>query len=258
MSTCRCGTTTRDNHYVCDNCLGDLARMLGEVPWVVEQLEITLTKARGVDYTALGGAPSSTKPLPVDPRALDASAALRSALVTWVRFCDEESIRHQSPKSGLPVDDLLAMSRWLLWRVDGLALNDLGGDAVSELTRAIGRCVMVIDRPAERKYAGPCECGRDLYAKPAAKTTKCQSCEREYDVEALVQWMRDGVMDRLVTAFEGSTLLGRFDLPTAQGTIDKWHERKRVIDHGRNPEGRFVYLMSDLIGLAAHGGRKSA
>ena len=45
---------------------------------------------------------------------------------------------------------------------------------------------------------------------------------------------------------------------TAQKTIDSWHDRKRVLDHGKNPDGRLLYLMSDLIALAAHGGRMSA
>lgn len=258
MSECQCGKPTRDNSYVCDDDLGELARALGEVPWTVEQLEVTLTKARGVDYTAIGGAAGSEVALPLDARALEASRALRHALVTWVRFCVEEDIRHQSPKSGLPADDLPAMSRWLLWRVDGLGLNDLGWDAVSEITRAVGRCRMVIDRPAEKKYAGPCECGRDLYAKPNAKLTKCRSCEREYDVEEMREWMQGEVADRLFTSREAETLLGRFSMPTHKRTIDYWHERGRVADRGTNPAGHHLYLMSDLIALAAQSGRMSA
>lgn len=249
--SCNCGKPTRDDAYVCDDCLSDLARALGDVPWLVEQLDITLTKARGVDYSAMGGSPSSERPLMLPFAAYEATNGLRQALVMWVRFCDEESIRHQSPKNALPADTLHAMSAWLLWRVDGLGLSDLGADAVSEITRAVGRAMQVIDRPAERKYAGPCECGRDLYSKPGAKMTKCKGCEREYDVEAMVTWMRASVLGRLVTAHEGATLLGRFELPTAQKTIDSWHLKKRIVDHGRNAEGRWLYLIDDLLGLAA-------
>lgn len=255
---CRCGKTTRDAAYTCDECLGDLSRALGEVPWTVEQLEVTLTKARGVDYTALGGAASSEVALPLDARALEASGALRQALVMWVRFCIEEDIRHQSPSNAMPADDLVAMSRWMLWRVDGLGLNDLGSDAVSELTRAIGRCRMVIDRPAEKRYVGPCECGRDLYAKPAAKMATCRACEREYDVDEMYVWMRAELGDRLFTAREAATLLGRFALPTPKRTIDYWHERGRVADHGTNPAGHHLYRLNDLAALAAQGGRMSA
>lgn len=249
--SCNCGKPTRDDAYVCEDCLGDLARALGDVPWLVEQLDITLTKSRGIDYTALGGSPSSERPLMIPQAAYDASTGLRQALVMWVRFCDEETIRNQSPKAGMPADTPQAMSAWLLWRVDGLGLSDLGCDAVSEITRAVGRARQVIDRPAERKYAGPCACGRDLYSKPGAKLTKCKGCEREYDVDDMLAWMRAGVLGRLVTAHEGATLLGRFELPTAQKTIDSWHDRKRLLDHGRNAEGRLLYLIDDLIGLAA-------
>lgn len=258
MTTCRCGKPTRDEAYVCEGCLSDLARVLGEIPWTEEQLNISLQKAHGVDYTTMGGSAGSESPLPVSFPAYEALTQLRHVLVMWVRFCDEEEIRHQSPSKTAPKDTLVSMSRWLMWRIDGLALNDLGGDAVSEITRAAGRALQVIDRPAEKVYAGPCECGRDLYAKPKAKLTVCKSCEREYDVEAMVTWMQKSVAGRLVTAREGTTLLGRFDLPTAQKTIDSWHERKRLVDHGCNAAGVRLYLIDDLISLAAHGGKMIA
>lgn len=275
-TTCRCGQPTRDSAYVCDGCLGYLSEMLGEVPWLVEQLEVTLTKTRGIDYSTMGdhsnadlyakkdvdddGDPTAdaATSLPFHTAASVASTKLRSALVMWVRFCDKEAIRHQSPSTALPANDAVSMSRWLLWRVDGLALNDLGSDAVSELTRAIGACRRVIDRPAERQYSGPCECGRDLYHRPGAKVVRCISCEREYDVDKLGEWMRKGVMGRLVTAHEGSTLLGRFALPTAQGTIDKWHERSRIVGHGHNAAGHRLYLIDDLLALAAQHTPRSA
>lgn len=258
VSMCRCGKPTRDDAYVCEDCLSDLAKALGDIPWLVEQLDITLTKSRGVDYSAMGTSASAETPLPIDQRAFEANTVLRHALVMWIRFCEEEEIRHQSATNDLPADNLTAMSRWLLWRVDGLGLNDLGSDAVSEVTRAVGRCRMVIDRAPEHRYAGPCECGRDLYAKPGAKDAKCPGCEREYDVDELVEWMRAGVSGRLVTAHEGATLLGRFDLPTAQDTIGKWHQRKRIVDHGSNAAGHRLYLIDDLMTLAAQHAPRTA
>jgi hypothetical protein len=249
--TCLCGAPTRDDAYVCDNDLGHLARALGEVPWLDEQLTITMSRESGVDYATMGGSPSSETPLSVNAGALEAHINLRAVLVTWVRFCEEESIRHQARTDALPANTLPAISRWLLWRVDGLAFSDLGFDAYSEITRAVGRARMTIDRPAEKVYAGPCECGRDLYAKPGAKLTKCRGCEREYDVDEMREWMRSGVMGRLVTAREGATLLGRFALPTAQKTIDSWHQRRQLLDHGSNADGRRLYLIDDLLNLAA-------
>lgn len=258
--TCNCGQPTRDNQYVCDDDLSTLSVALGDLPALVEQLDITLQGARGIDYTALGGSPGSESPLPISYAAYEASTQLRQVLVTWVRFCTEEDVRHQSPNRDLPADNLVAMSRWLMWRVDGLGFNDLGWDAVSEITRAVGKCRMVIDRPEERQFDGPCECGRDLYSKPGSKVTKCKGCEREYGVEDMRKWMETELGGKLFTAREGSTLLGRMGLPTAQKTIDSWHDRGRLIDHGSNADKppRLLYLLDDLIALAAKHASKAA
>jgi hypothetical protein len=72
-------------------------------------------------------------------------------LVSWVRFCAEERVRNSSPHRGLPDDTLTEISKWLLWRVDGLALLDIGPEAVDEITAAVAACHRLIDRPADRR-----------------------------------------------------------------------------------------------------------
>jgi hypothetical protein len=245
---CRCGKPTRDAAYVCEDCLSDLSRALGDVPWLAEQLDITLTRQRAAGPA---GSPSPEKPMPFHVGAFDAANALRHALVTWIKFCDEEHVKHNAHDDTWPEDNMVSMSRWLMWRVDGLGLNDMGSEAVDEITKAVKKGHQVIDRPADRRYAGPCECGRDLYVKPGAPQAKCSACEQVWDVAELGEWMRKGVMGRLVTAREGATLLSRFDLETSQRTIDKWHERKRIVDHGHNAAGHRVYLIDDLLNVAA-------
>jgi hypothetical protein len=258
VSDCQCGTPTRDDAYVCDGCLNDLTRVLAETPWLVGELETTIAGSKGIDYSALGGSPSSETPSPVNVPALEARRAYHHALAMCVRFCGEEGVRHQAPTNRQPVDSLESMSRWLMWRVDGLAFNDMAYEFVSEITDTARACKRAIDRKPERRYSGPCECGRDLYHKPGATDVKCRECDRVYDVAELYAWMRKGVMGRLVTAREGSTLLGRFDLPTAASTIDKWHERKRVVGHGENAQKRRLYLIDDLFDLAARNLTKSS
>lgn len=258
MRTCDCGTPTRDEAYVCDGCLNDLTRILAETPWLNGELETTIAGSRGIDYTALGGSPSSEKPTPVNVPALEARRAYRHALVMCVRFCDEESIRHQAPTNRTPVGSLEAMSRWLMWRIDGLAFNDMAYGFVSEITTAARACRRAIDRKPERRYAGPCKCGRDLYHKPGATDVTCTDCGSLYNVAELYEWMRKGVAGRLVTAREGSTLLGRFDMPTPQATIDQWHSRGRIADRGHSPKGRRLYLIDDLIELAVQNASKLA
>lgn len=249
--TCACGTPTRDNAYVCDGCLDKLTHALAETPWLDGELATTIGQQRGIDYRGLGGSPSSETPAPVNVAALEARRAYRHALVTAIRFCNEEHVRHQSANSRQPVDNLASMSRWLMWRVDGLAFNDMGGEFVAEVVDGFGRCRRMVDSRPERRYAGPCECGRDLYHKPGAVTVKCRDCEREYDSAELYAWMKSQVMGRLVTAHEGSLLLCKFELETPKRVIYGWEERGRISAHGCNPVGKRLFLIDDLLALAA-------
>ena len=266
MSECRCGKPTRNDAYTCDHCGDQTARALGEVPWLVEELEITITKQRAA--TEGNEAPSATCSCDDDddecqhalvPFHLPAAKkrdALRHALVTAVRFCIEEGVRNSDPGPEWPTDTLSAMSRWLLWRVDGLALNDMGEEFATTIRRAVNSCRHVIDKPPERAYAGPCpECKRDLYHRLDALSVRCPGCGQSFDVGEVNEWMRQRInehlRDRLVTAREGSTLLGRFGIPVEQGTIDKWHERGRLADSGHNAAHHRLYRWPELLDLAA-------
>lgn len=256
--TCNCGKPTRDDAYVCDGCLTALARALGDVPWLVEQLEITMTKARGVDYSAMGGSASSETPLPVDARALEASRNLRHVLVTCVRFCTEEDIRHQSPNPNHPEDTIVAMSRWLLWRVDGLAFNDMAAEEIAHVTAATDRCWRVIDRPADKWYAGPCitefegiKCGTDLYAKAASGDVECRTCGATYDVAGRRKWLLDSAQDFLAdaaTLARSVSWLGAQPLNATR--VRKWAERGRIVAKGHDGT-RPLYRIGDAIDLLA-------
>jgi hypothetical protein len=162
---------TRDEAYFCEDCGRSLSVALGDVPWLVEEMETSATRAKGVDYRTKGGTRSSDKPLPFNQALSDAGAHLRATLVSWVRFCADERVRNSSTSQAIPEDNLPAISRYLLWRVDGLALLDIGPEAVDEITDAVAKCHRLIDKPADRQYLGPCEeCeGGRLYARPGAK-----------------------------------------------------------------------------------------
>lgn len=250
MNECKCGRPTRDAAYVCDDCSDSLARALAEVPAVATEIQVSITRESATKLE--GSSPSTEKPLPYNEKAADSLRNLRAILVSWVRFCDEEDIRHQSPTTRLPKAEPAAMSRWLMWRIDGLSLHEIGAEAVDELTGAVTDCWHQIDRPAERQYVGPCGCGRDLYRKPGRPTVKCRWCGVVTEADALLEKLRAHVMGRLVTAHEGSALLGRFGLSTQQGTIDKWRERGRILEHSTDPKGRRLYLFDDLVAVAAH------
>jgi DNA-directed RNA polymerase subunit RPC12/RpoP len=261
VSECSCGQPTRDDAYTCDTCGDRFARALGDIPWLVEELETTITKQRAA--VEGDGSASAETPLMYHLPAAEKRDALRAALVTAVRFCNEEGVRNSDPGPEWPKDNLESMSRWLLWRVDGLALNDMGEQMAQGVRDAVRACRRVIDKPPERAYAGPCpECKRDLYHRHDAAEVSCRGCGSRWDVSEMNDWMRrrinEHMTDRLVTAREGSTLLGRFGLPIEQGTIDKWHTRNRLVESGRNKAGHRLYRWDALLALAARHARTPA
>src|SRR5689334_20695038 len=106
MNECRCGRPTRDAAYGCDACGDDLARALGDVPWLDEELEVTITRQQGIDYRRSGGGKGGKKPaerpLPGNWTASEARTHLKALLVLWTRLCDEEDVRSSDPRNGLP------------------------------------------------------------------------------------------------------------------------------------------------------------
>lgn len=252
MTTCDCGKQTRDDAYACDDCADRAARKLGEVVWLDAELETTITKQRAA---ASGGTPSAEKALIFHVAASAKRDALRHALVMAVRFCAEEGVRHQCPDDDLPPDTIIAMSRWLLWRIDGLALNDMGPEFLADIVNAVTACKRIIDCPPERRYAGPCpECSRDLYHRPDAIDVKCVYCGESWDITEVQTWIRERLKehlaDRLVTAHEGSTLLSRYGLEVPVDTIKKWNQRGRVSEVAHDAKGKRLYRFDDLLTLA--------
>src|SRR3954466_15496809 len=108
---CRCGRPTRDQAFVCDTCSDGFTQALAEIPWLVGELETTLTGRKGIDYRTVGGTPSSETRLPLHLAASGIRPDLHAVLTSWVKFCHDKQIPHQSPMHGLPAATTAAMSR---------------------------------------------------------------------------------------------------------------------------------------------------
>lgn len=245
--TCRCGKPTRDAAYVCDDCSRSLSVALGEIPWLEAELEVSISRQRGVDYRALGGTGGAEKPSPVHWSASEARGHLRGVLVAWVRFCAEEKVRNASPHHGIPEDTLTAVSRWLMWRVDGLGLLDIGPEAVDEITSAVAHCHRHVDRPADRQYLGDCDAcpeGR-LYARHGGTWARCNACGDTVDAAQLRTKLLDELDDRLCTAAEIarlSTYLGlKADRDQVRNRINQWHKRGRIHSESMFDEAAFRF-----------------
>lgn len=255
-TTCRCGKPTRDEAYVCEDCLTALARVLGDVPWVDEQLEISITRQKA---SVLGGGSRGTgTPLPWHEKASDAKRSLHSLLATWVQFCVEEHVRDRGATLDWPADNLQSMSRWLLWRVDGLAFHDLGNEAVDEITDSVAQAERIIFwRKRDRVYLGTCDhkpdgedCAGEVYAGEGQQFGHCETCDRGYSVDQRRQDLNDQLDDRLFTAAEIARLCTYLGLEQPRERVRKqvnsWHKRERITSPSHNAAGDPVFRYGEI------------
>ena len=228
---------------VCMTCTNRLERALGDIPALWDELDIVLT--RQARYNATEARPGAETALAFNQRASDTGTALRNILTTWCKLIGEERGRN------MPADIPAAMAKWMLHHVTWIRHHRAGADCVEEILSVVNDARRLVDRPAPRVYAGPCQdCGKDMYAKPDASTVMCRPCGLEYSVSEMQAWMWRETRERLVTAKEAVVLFGRFGFVVPQKTIEKWRQRKRLSEHGEDRNGRTLYRFEDVWVLA--------
>lgn len=228
--------------YVCGTCSEKLRIALGDVNSLWEDLDAVLAlQARYSTPEGRGG----DKALPLNLEASEIGWVLRNTLNTWCKLVAEER------GWDLPEDHPPKVAGWLLHQVEWIRHQRAGHQAIEEITSAVNAVRRAVDRPAERLYAGPCkDCNADLYGKAGSTAVKCKACGLDNPVSERLEWMWSQVTGSYVTAWKASVLLGRFGYPTAQKTIDKWFERKRITSESVDADGKRLYLWEDLTRLA--------
>lgn len=256
---CACGRPIQDTARICPTCSQDLAKALGDVPFLAEQLDIRLTR-----QSRLGpGGRSTERALPFDPYASIIAAELHNALSTWYRVLAETDgtpalgpvcaltcghatcgrIRRQQT----PGNTLIALAAWLLSRIGDLAHHEAAEEAKAGICDATDRAERAIDRIADRWYAGPCDiCGLDLYAKPSAGMVQCP-CGAAYDVRARRIWLLAAAEDILAHAALIARALPPLGHEVKVDRIYKWAERGNIIAKSVDLRGRPLYRIGDVL-----------
>jgi hypothetical protein len=250
---CTCGKPTNGDSFICGDCSDAYARSLGDVPSVARELIVTLSKqGRFSDSSTITYRSSG---LPYDVRASDALHELRAELVALVRLCNEEHVRSSDPKRVQPDDTLASMSTWLLWRVDGVAAKKWAPDAM-QLVTIVDHCEVVVDRPPDRTYAGPCDaCSHDLFVEKGELTVVCERCGKSYDLRARREWLLHVVVDRLATAPEIARALTSLELPITHELIRQWRSRGRLTSRTKDRRGVPLYRVGDVVDLLSERAR---
>ena len=249
-----CEYPTQQDSFVCKICIQALSRDLGDIPALIEDLHITLTRQ---DVLGAGsGRRAAETSLPWKDAASEALWVLTNVVMSWTREL-------QDPDSAPFPDAPIAGARWLLSNVQHAASRDFAGQLVDEIASAVARAYEVIDRPPDLLLAGQCGndgCEEYLYARPDAKTTTCRACEMVHEVEERRQWLVAYASEMQLpaaTCLSWVRLLMGKTIP--RGTWDRW------VHYGRNPQagrrglavaaldhaGQPLYRFGDVRDLAA-------
>lgn len=270
-SLCDCGRPVQDA-FCCGACAGQLEDALrtitghqGQHTWVTpigEDLDIALMRLSKIGG---GGKRTGAVPLLYDPRASTAAAALRTALVGWVRVAHESSGAHGASEA-LPADTLSAMAQWLLERVERLRHHEAAGEAVRDITGAVQHALRIVDRPPERWYAGICGadmadhdwCHEDLYAPVKAAVIQCPACRAVWDVKERRTWLLRQAEDVLAHAALIAQALSALGTLATPVMISRWVSDGRLPDHGTDAAGRKLYRVGDVQTLAYEHAQRQA
>jgi hypothetical protein len=249
-----CGRDIADGATICVGCAYKLDAAIADVAayrGLAYDLELAIT--RQTQFGTKGGGGRSTEtPVAFDQRASAAAAHLKGVLVGWARVIAEET------GADLPADDLARIAAWLRPRVGWLRHHVAGAEAWDEILQAVKEARHVCDRPAETLYAGPCDCGEDLYARLEAEYVTCRSDAHDdpvvWEVQARRRWLLQSAEDVLATTTDISRALTRYQQPVTPEAIRGYVHRGKLIARGKRLEGKReipVYRLGDVLDILA-------
>jgi hypothetical protein len=261
--TCACGRPVKDNARLCAGCTDRLARDLGDIGALTEELTTTRLRQSRTGGQATGVlSRSHERPLAWNEKAAEAAEVLRSTVVAWVRVVLEE-------RGGRTPDDTAqAMSAFLLGQLEWLRHHPAADECADEIGHAVQLAYRAVDIAPGRVYVGPCDpdgefgdpCLTDLYARQGALAVVCPDCQRSWGVAERRAYLLELAGDRLVTAADLSRFLTVYGEPVTQERVRQWVAREQLTPHGWDQARRPLYRVSEAVAVLANARsrRKSA
>ena len=260
--TCRCGRPT-SGAFLCDRCVKTLDVALVNVPAYFVDLETLRTKrARYGSGAATKGSIGKAQPLGMDLRfTKDATGSkvdhdTRNTVVAWARIVMDEQPELAGPycryaclhiscgvvfRRRYPADTVTSMCAYLQRQVSYIAGQRWAEDMLDEMLSIERRLARLIDRPADKWYAGKCStsdesgnsCEAELYAEAEKGTITCRACGTRHDVAARRDFLLKEASGYDVTATEAAVaLLAWTDYDGSESKlvdrIRTWRDREKL------------------------------
>lgn len=279
-----CGRPIHDSAYLCADCTTALSATLTKLADLHPQIQVTLT-LQAVIESSNGAAPPPLQDwadaIPgvwEQPAAyhLGASAVaddVGNVVTTWARVILEErkidlppiratmtigpahvtDCRHISCKNirgHLKDSACVHATRFVLDNVWWLRRRPEAPTAYDDLTAALRQIEHLIDTPAPRIYAGPCNvCRQDLYARAGAAQVECLACDMVYDMAQRREYLLECASDRLERAGHIARAVTELGSPISAQRIRTWAGRGQIRSPYSDPVGRPLYRVGDVLDL---------
>ena len=238
---CRCGAPCGDA-FVCSSCADDLDRCLGDVPALIEDLDIAATRLDRV------------RSWPRTPRPKDSASLLEKPVSGWM-FADSDTPLHDEIRDrslrilgrGRPDNpgpaaardqltrvlvtavavieptmpgpfDAVSSSRWLLGHMRRIIGHPEASSIVEQVCKVHDRCYRMVDSAPDRTFYGYCvgviqvpaangkiedrECGEPVVVSEDARQWTCGRCGYQWDVEFLESDRIERARGKLLTINE--------------------------------------------------------
>jgi hypothetical protein len=215
----------RNDEYLCRGCVRHAERVLGDLPSLTRDVEVTVTK----QDRSTKGRKSSGKEQPL-PANLSASDRARRSLELLFEWADHVAAWNGSTglpafTANRPLQELVPQAVGiLLHHGDWMRSNEQGPD-LANAVRCVRRDLRaIVDRRPDRLYAGPCEadldyppefgyrCGLPLYREWGTDDITCDGhtvnllpgqwsptgCGHTHPVAERREWLRAEVDGRLL------------------------------------------------------------
>lgn len=204
---------------LCSSCVTTLHAKVLEVPRLLDELDVTITKQ--ARQTAGAGGSCNERPLVLNLAASDVAREVEVALRTLAHLgaADREPV---------PVA-ISALAPWAASHLVHAVRRPEIADAYLALLTALDQGWRSVDRAPERRVVGTCDCGGVLATARTEGEVRCPSCGVLWDVgerEDVRNEMLLGLTVRtadLVTLFR--TVLGR---RITEDTVRKWVQRRQL------------------------------
>lgn len=275
---CACSRPITDTAVICIHCGYDIdAALEGVAAYLAADLDIS--RSRQARIGTRGGSPRTDTPLPYAEHAADARDQLHHTLTRWARLIYRatagtsrsaplhgpacERCRHTScmtiRPTAPPPPTLVGVAVWLRPRVGWLRYHPDGTDAWQQITDTTDHARRIIDRPADKLYAGVCDCGTDLYGRIDASYVICRDPSHDtpqsWPVAERRRWLLESARDVLATSTDISRAITRYAQPVTPSAIRGYVHRRRLRPvwctdpHNERRGGAALYRLGDVLDI---------